>query len=724
MAILGKMRSYSWMLLAFVGLALLAFILGDFFKKGTFGNSSNITEVGKIGKTTISRRDFFQMADDEYNKEKQKNKDEKQNPNLQYQVKQRVWDNIVRKTLMYKEYEELGLAIEEDSKIGPSISKLELSDLIRGKNLHPIILQYFSDPKTGQVNRANIDQIINNFDQMKPEQQDEWLSIEKAIREDRLNTKYNNLVSHGLYVTSAQAKRYAESRSNSVNFRYVAVNYSTVPDNIVKFSEDDIKKYYEDHKYEYEQEKSRDLEYVYFEIKPSAEDIKVVVDTINNIKTKFEALNDKDVKEFVNYNSDSRYDSTFHKKGTLTPALDSILFDAKVGSNFGPILDNNSYKLAKLIAVQERSDSAKSRHIFISWKGAKGVEQLKITRSKEAAKAKADSLASAVRKDTSKFKDLAIKFSDDPSAKEKFGEIGWFLDGTFPIKSYNDFCVKGDKGDVKVIEGEMGYFVVHLMDVTKPVSKAQVAIIEKALKPSKATEKSIYTKANSFSSKSTNALNFVKEIKSENLVPRAADFIRESDFTLAGLESPRELIRWAFDENSKKNDISQLFVFGDKIVVAKLKEAREKGFATIDQVRKEMEAGVRKEKKSAVIVENLKKQISPSMSIDDLGKKLSIQVDTATNVSLSAFGIPKLGAEPEVIGSIFGYKKTGLNKPISGKSAVVVAFVDGFNTAPLPSDLSQFKKMMRDYLSQRSSYEVYNAILKSTDIIDNRLKLY
>lgn len=60
----------------------------------------------------------------------------------------------------------------------------------------------------------------------------------------------------------------------------------------------------------------------------------------------------------------------------------------------------------------------------------------------------------------------------------------------------------------------------------------------------------------------------------QGLNKRIADNIRETDKSVPGLESPRELVRWAYQAN--KGDISKAFTFGDKYVVAHLTDVKKR----------------------------------------------------------------------------------------------------------------------------------------------------
>ena len=64
-----------------------------------------------------------------------------------------------------------------------------------------------------------------------------WLFFENEIVNDRMNTKYNTLVSKGLYVTSKQAEFDRNLAASTVDFSYIVKNYSSVSDSLVKVSQ-------------------------------------------------------------------------------------------------------------------------------------------------------------------------------------------------------------------------------------------------------------------------------------------------------------------------------------------------------------------------------------------------------------------------------------------------------------------------------------------------------
>lgn len=707
MAIIGKIRNYSWLLLVFVGIALLAFILGDFIRKGP---KSSSTEIGNVAGTTIDYRDFEQRVEKQLEQYKEQNQKGTVEQATTYQIRQQVWSQMVREVIMNEQMEELGITVCSD----------ELFDLVQGKEPSQYIVQNFTNPKTGQFNPADVVNFLNNLDKQEPKVRQQWMDLEKFIKEDRLNNKYNALISKGIYVTKAQAKRNNDMRNKLADCRFVVLKYNTISDSTVKVNDEEIKKYYEAHKAENEQpEATRDIEYVLFDVLPSSDDIKKVDTWINEIKSDFSKA--EDPIAFAKQNADSKIEGKFLSKGKLSPAFDSVVFKKNsVGTVIGPLAENGFFKMGKVVDIQMRPDSIKARHILIAFEGAMRADS-KVKRTKVQAKAKADSILTVIKKDTVKFGNLAKLLSDDPSNKDKGGDLGWFEDGVM-IPSFNDACIKAKKGDFISVETDFGYHVIYVADKTKPVEKAKVAIIDRSVNPSDQTFQGVFGKANEFLSLCTNQETFEKAVSQKNMNKRIADNIKELDYSLPGMESARELVRWVYQ--NEKGKVSPVFDVGGKFVVAVIKNAKDKGIPTLDQIKNDMEVGAKRDKKAEMLSEKFNTALKSAKSLEDLSKTLNSKIDTVEGVSLSAFGIPTMGVEPEIIGTIFSMKSNVMSAPLKGKSGVAVIILDKTHDVPTKTDIKQVKEQLQGYMQSRVSYEAYPALEKMMNVVDNRAKFY
>ncbi|MCK9205322.1 MAG: SurA N-terminal domain-containing protein, partial [Bacteroidales bacterium] len=404
MAIIGKIRKHSGLAIIIIGVAIAAFVIGDFGKKRTKGTS----DIGAINGESIPYMEFNNKVDQALETQKENSGDDKISDQDAYQIRQTTWNNEVKSILMGEEYDELGIAVSAE----------ELFDQVQGKQPHRYILQYFKDPNTGQYDPALVLNYLKNLDKMEPKSKEMWLRFEKAIKDDRQETKFNNLISKGYYMPTAFLKKDYVRQTKSVKVRFIAPALTSIPDSIVKLTDADYNQFYNKNKpYFYQDEPYRDLDFIAFEVVPSDQDRRKISEDVALLYKDF--VTSTDAFNFANANSDKKTDTNFVKKGTLPPNLDSLLFISPVGTLFQPFEFQNTWYMAKSLALQERPDSMRGSQILIAFTSP-GNETIK--RTKEQAKVKADSLLNVLKKNPDKFNEIAKTVSEYPGAKEDGGE--------------------------------------------------------------------------------------------------------------------------------------------------------------------------------------------------------------------------------------------------------------------------------------------------------------
>jgi peptidyl-prolyl cis-trans isomerase D len=117
--------------------------------------------------------------------------------------------------------------------------------------------------------------------------------------------------------------------------------------------------------------------------------------------------------------------------------------------------------VANLAAKEERRAS----HILIAVpKGAPAAER-------EKAKAKAEELLAAVRKNPGTFAEVARKNSQDPGSAPQGGDLDFFGRGAM-TKPFEDTAFALKKGDISnVLETEFGYHIIQLTDIRTPAQR-------------------------------------------------------------------------------------------------------------------------------------------------------------------------------------------------------------------------------------------------------------
>lgn len=697
MAVITRIRKRVGLLIGFVGVSMILFILGDVLTSNSGLLNGNSDVVGAIGGEKVHFQEYERRIETLTENYKINTKNETVDQNTQDMLREQAWGMFVTDNTLGKEYKKLGL----------SCSSGELFDMCTGANPHPQIKQAFTDPKTNSFDPSNVVKFLKDLPNRDENTQRQWKTFEDAITEERISTKYKDLLKAGLFVTTEEAKRNYEEAQKNASIRFARLDFNTIPDSSVKVDDGDLSSYYNANTQKYKQaETIRKIEYITFDVAPSPEDRSAVMTNISSLAAEYANTTDNIV--FVSQNTDGAVDSTYHAKGTLPVAIDTALFGAPIGKIVGPFEDGSTVKVAKLTGEKIVSDSVKARHILINI----------IDGDSAKAMATADSLKNAIKKG-SKFADLAMLFSKDQGSAIKGGDLGWFRAGQM-VPTFNDACFNGKKGDMPIVTSQFGIHLIEIMDKSSGSKQIQVLTLERKIEPSQKTYDAAYNKAQEFASKNSSGEAFDSAIVKQGLNKRIADNIRENDKNIPGLDQPRELVRWAY--SAKKGDISKIYTFGDKYVMAHLVGIKEKGTLPLDEVKDAVTLEARKIKKAQMLIEKF--NAAGSGNIDAIAQKLNVTATDADNVNFANSYIPGMGNEPAMVGTVFAMKAGQTSKAIKGENSVAVIMVKSFTTPAETKDYSANAKQLADQRKSRSEYEVLNTLKEKASIEDNRAKFY
>ena len=698
MAIIGRIRKRVGLLIFFVGASMILFILGDLVTSNSGLIAKNSDVIGVVGGEKIRYPEFEKKVEtmiENYKVNMQKDNVDQATAD---QLREQAWNMELNTLIMGKEYQKAGVSCGPD----------ELYDMCTGKNVHEQIKTAFTNKETNQFNPQDVVKFLHDLPNREESVQQQWKTFEDAIREERIALKYKDLVKGGLFTTTAEAKASFEEVSRTATIRYIKLDYNSIADSTVKVEDADLKSYYNEHQKDYKQEETiRKVEFVTFDVKPSAEDNKEGEEWMLRKKEEFAGTTNDSL--FVIQNSDAPFDSLYKSKGAIPPSLDT-LFNAPVGTIVGPYLENGSYKLAKVSGSRMLPDSVKARHILIKIQNGDTA----------AANAKADSI-NKLLKNGHKFGDLAKRLSEDPGSAIKDGDLGWFPQRKM-VPEFDAACFNGKIGEIMTVTSQFGIHIIEVTAKSAPSKQVKFAIVEHKVEPSQKTFDKIYQEAQKFAADNSTAAQFDSAVVKQGLNKRIADNLKEGDKNVAGLESPREMVRWAYKVD--KGEVSKVFTFGDKYVIAKLTDIKEKGTLPMEAVKDQVTAGALKLKKAEMLQEQYKTKSAGATTIDAIGQKMNLPVATAENVTFSNPYLQAIGNEPVLVGTVFGMKPNQVSKPIRGEAGVYIVSVDKF-TEPAPGkDYSGTQKQLTDQRKQRSDYEVFNALKEKANVEDHRGKFY
>jgi len=696
MATLQMIRNKAGVLVAvIIGIALFAFIFTSFFKSGSSFFKSSQQQVADIDGKSVSIQEYQALIDEQEEFAKLQSGKTSLTEAETNKIQDQVWNQLVFETLLKEKTDELGLKVTSE----------ELLTMVTGRNVHPIIRQIFTNPQTGVFDQAQLIAFLKQKDK-DPKASFFWNFIEKQIIFQRINEKYTTLLKKGMYITSAQADQEAKARSRKVDFNFIAKRYSSIPDSSVLIADADIEKYYNENINDFKQDATRDIEYVTFAVTPSEEDKKMALEWITKAKEVFGAEN-TDAVQYVKMNSDAPFIDRYFKPEQLSTRLQDFVKTAKVGDVYGPYLEKDAYKLTRLIDIKMMPDSVKARHIL-----------LRTGASIDVLNAKADSLIALLNKGAD-FATIARSNSEDPGSAINGGDLGWFRDGTM-VKPFNDACFNGKKGDIIKVESQFGVHIIEIQALGKLTKKYKLATLVRDITYSSKTYQDVYSKATKFAALNNTPEKFNKAIDEENLIKRYGRGIKTTDRTIGTLKSPRQLIRWAFE--NEVGTISPIYEFGDDFVIAVLTGKTEKGTAPLKSVKNQIKRELLKEKKAEKLLADVTKDKNGVSDIGQLAEKLNVNVQNAEGVTFSDQQVAGAGIEPALVALATNSKKDVLSGPVKGINAVFVVNVT--NEAKVNIDPKAEKAQLQQSTNYKVDYRIFDALKNAAEITDNRIRFY
>ena len=426
--------------------------------------------------------------------------------------------------------------------------------------------------------------------------------------------------------------------------------------------------------------------------------------SIGDVKVKFDSV--ANVGEFVNANSDIKFDSTYVAKKDLPIDHQEALFNLPVGGVYGPYVFNGHQCISRMIA-RKGNASAKASHILLAYKGA---PQSAATRTKEEAQALANNLLAQAKANPGNFAMLAMTNSDDPGSKNNGGVYDNITPGQM-VPKFNDFVFNNTVGTIGVVETDYGFHVIQVLEKYNAVLMGTVA---QKIQPSEATIDAIYTKASKLEADANENSDFAALAKKAGLEVIPATNLKGFDEYVQGVGSQREIVRWSFNKDTEIGDVRR-FDVPQGFVIAKLKDRNETGLLPIDVARQSVEPLIKNQKKAEII----KKKMNGN-SLEAVAKASGASIQTATGISLKTPVLPNMGNEPKVVGKAFGLAAGKTSEIIEGNSGMFMVRAKTVTKAP---EVPSYATYITQDRSQNQSYAIskaYIALKDKAEIKDNR----
>lgn len=696
MAIISTLRDkMGKFLVVVVGFSIAAFVLGDILGPNSSIGNQNQNIVGEINGEDIDMIQFNAIFEQLSYNFSLNNGRSPSNQELSG-IRDQAWEKLINDISYVEEYNKLGL----------SVSDRESVDMVQGDNIHPLILEAFTDPNTGVFNIDNVIGYLQNLSNQPVNQQEAWFSFESNLKPMRLRTKYDNLLSLTTNVNTLQSKSEYFKLSNTVNLSYYFVPYYKIPDSLFDVSNNEMKRFLSKNKDDYKQEESRSINYLYFPLEPSQDDSSFyrneITEIISSLKSgqindsTFALLNSDGFNPYMRFNADE-------------------LPDELVGKDEGYVSDYQFkdggivvYKLSGISDDQEFK--ARAKHILLRFND----------QDKNSVRSEASRILSLIS-NGSDFDETARTYSQDGSASNG-GDLGWFSEGRM-VEPFEDAVFARTRAGLipRVIESEFGF---HIIYVTQPKTKKSylVTTILKEIIPSDNTRNNIYRDAEMFKINAMSSNASFKDFSNEN----GYNIITELELdknapNLSDIDNARSVILWSYDDSRGSDDISDVIELDDGYIVAHLSEIKKEGTKDISDVENSIRKSIINDKKYEY-VSDLMKEYS---SLEDIKSSLEYgEIYETPNLDFNTNSIQNVGFAPEAIGVAFSMQENELTKPIKIDDGVIVLKLNEKNMADSLSNYTDYGISLLQANKFTSSLKIDQAIKKFSDIEDFRYKFF
>lgn len=703
MALIGKIRKNFWLVLIVLGLALASFVIMDMVGASNRGGGAQ-ADMGSVAGTQIDYREFQRTEGALYS-----------GSTDIYGRRNTLWNYFVEKAIVDKQAEGLGLGVSRD----------ELMDLQFGTNLSPIVQGNFRDPQTGQVDRQQLQtfrQALENGEDLNPQFRSFWAAQEKQIIKTAIQDKLNTMVAKAMYTPTWMVELDNTISQNQVSFEYVRIPFSDIEEE-VEVTDADVDAFVKENADQYiPDENTKVLEYAIMDVIPTPADSALWREELT-----------ASIEEFKNTESDSIF--AVNNGGFLTPiygspedigeSLKDIVPTLNIGDVYGPYIEGTNYVAVKVVDKKVVPDSVEAKHILRSVPAGSPASAF------ETADAYIDSLKNLLDRGVATFDSLAINNSQDGSASQG-GDLGTFAQGRM-VGPFNDACFNGEKGGLYKVRTQFG---VHLIKVEDQIfnskeDKFKLAYISTPITPSEDTQAEIFDRVADLVDKNRTieemmaALEEVEEMSFSTSAP-----VKENDYIFASLQpgqNSRDIIKWAFDVDTKEGDLSPsvytvtdpVNYFNKQYVIVGLKNANDAGTYDVNSIRAIVEGQIMNEKKGEAYAKTL--------SVTDLAafaEANETEVRTANNVTFSMSSIPGIGREPEVQAASLSLAEGMVSQPIVGNSGVYVIKPTLKTTSAVASNVPAKRRTMNANARNQVNFGLISALKELYPIEDKRSTFY
>lgn len=709
MATLQNIRNKGPLLVIVIGVALLAFVLGDLFSSGSLLVGKARDRAFVVNGEVITTQEYSNKITEFEEFQKMISGQSSLDENISLQIREAVYQQMVRDRLLKDQADDLGLVV----------TKEEINDLVYGQSVSPILQQlpFFVDPQTGIFSRTALVEFLNVINTPNPNPQEQalvdqykslWLFIENMIKTQRLEEKYISLLSNSVIVNDLEAKRTFDLSQQNAEIEYVMKSYFTVPDSSVTVTDKEIRDFYNKNKKSFKLEAPIvKISYFTKEIVPSDEDFAAIEQQSH---TAFEQLQSAvNPATVVADYSDIPYRDVFMGETLLTPSQLDFARTANISDIYGPVREGDSFQLYKLVDKTVAPDSVYLSMMAVPTSTMVGQDSV-ITQF-------VDSIYNSIKNGES-FANVANSLNPGSNG----GDVGWAREiDLLPFgKEMVDAAFNAPVGEPVRISLPGQQVIFQVEQKTKPVNKFKLAVINMPVLPSEKTSNNIDNELNQFVSKEDIKQNF-NQLATEAgymVIPNMS--FSANDFSLGQISGSRQVISWAV--NQKEIGAVRKFDLTNLRIVARVDEVIPSGTTPISEVADIIRTQLINKKKADKIIADLEQQ--NIASIEDYAEAMNSRIDSVRFVNFTTQNIVGLGYEP-VINAVSSFAPLNtVVGPMEGNMGVFVTKVIDRSEGSAEYNDKEQKESLLNNNASRLQMQALETLKSKLGVEDNRYRFF
>ena len=635
MATLEKIRRRSAILFTVIIVALLAFILGDFFNssRSFFGPG---TAAAKVHGQKIDIQEFNRRV-------------ETIRQNMQNQGYGNT-DITAIQSQVLNEMVYTALFEEEIDKLGITVTDKELAAAMTGPttlpHLNNQVQQQFGVMSTDQLHDIAFNPGKNQIPADVAQQlQQYWMQLEQDVERQLKEQKLSSLFMGALTANKLDAKALYDENASTATIKYAKVDYNSLNGDEFKPTDQELKAKFDESKNRFRtNEPVRSVNYILVDIVPSQEDLLAAQ---QDVEAALEVLNNNEGVDglsgfFVT-------NTTTNKKSAYSNAVASAIDSLAIGKARVADFANNTYTLVKLLGKNDNQRDEVTVDVAI-YAVANAAKRDSIINVLNSGKAMADVEGLVNSQD-----DMTVSYLD-PNASQ----FVTLLEGQ-PTGRWFSPDTMANAQQIRAIK---------IKKVAPAVTTYDVAEITYQVDPSSTTVNNLTSGLRDFVAANNTADKFTAQAPQEGYHIFPAQVTSQS-LSVGNVPDTRRAAKWAL--NAKPGQVSE--VYGDEqtghLVAVALNSVYDKGYITMSDptVYEYVRNVVTNDKKAAKLLGDYQ---GKSNSVEGYAELMKVGVDTAE----VTFGQHLISGFPlnegQLMAAVAAAQKGQLVGPVKSNSAVVV----------------------------------------------------